>query len=54
MQVQLDHIAGGEGVRILSHAQVQAIVDNFAALNPYNRTIVKGSILNLVDANYVD
>ena len=33
---------------------MQAIVDKFAALNPYNRKIVKGSILNLVDANYVD
>jgi hypothetical protein len=33
---------------------VQAIVDKFEALNPYNPKIVKGSILNLVDANYVD
>jgi len=43
-----------QGVRILSWAEVQALVDKFAALNPYNRKIVKGSILNLVDANYVD
>ena len=48
------HIPGSKGVRILSWAEVQAIVDKFAALNPYNRKIVKGSILNLVDANYVD
>ena len=48
------HIPGSTGVRILSWAEVQAIVDKFAALNPYNREIVKGSILNLVDANYVD
>jgi hypothetical protein len=48
------HIAGGEQSRILSHAEVHTIVDKFAALNPYNRKIVKGSILNLVDANYVD
>ncbi len=47
-------IPGSEGARILSHAEVRAIVDKFAALNPYNRKIVKGSILNLVDANYVD
>jgi hypothetical protein len=47
-------IPGSEGVRILSWAEVQEIVDQFAALNPYNRKIVKGSILNLVDANYVD
>jgi hypothetical protein len=29
-------------------------VDKFADLNPYNRDIVKGSILNLTDANFVD
>ncbi len=47
-------IPGSEGVRILSWAEVRAIVDKFAALNPYNRKLVKGSILNVVDANYVD
>jgi hypothetical protein len=47
-------IPGSEGMRILSHGEVREIVDRFAALNPYNRNIVKGSILNLVDANYVD
>jgi hypothetical protein len=47
-------IPGSKGVRILSWAEVQAIIDQFAALNPYNRKIVKGSILNVVDANYVD
>jgi len=47
-------IPGSRSIRILSWAEVQAIVDRFAELNPYNRTIVKGSILNLVDANYVD
>jgi hypothetical protein len=45
-------IPGSEGVRILSRAEVQAIVDKFADLNPYNREIVKGSILNLTDANF--
>ncbi len=48
------HIPGSNGVRILSWAEVQTIVNEFAALNPYDRKIVKGSILNLVDANYVD
>jgi hypothetical protein len=47
-------IPGSRGVRILSWAEVQIIVDKFSALNPYDRKIVKGSILNLVDANYVD
>jgi hypothetical protein len=47
-------IPGSEGVRILSWADVQAIIDKFSALNPYDRNIVKGSILNLVDANYED
>jgi len=47
-------IAGSDGARILSRAEVQEIIDKFAALNPYNREIVKGSILNLVDANHAD
>src|SRR3989442_5503076 len=38
----------------VARSEVQVIVDRFAALNPYDRKIVKGSILNLVDANYVD
>jgi hypothetical protein len=47
-------IPGSEGLRILSWDEVQNIVDRFESLNPYDRQIVKGSILNLVDANYVD
>ncbi len=47
-------IPGSRGIRILSWAEAKRIADKFAALNPYNRKIVKGSILNLVDANYVD
>jgi hypothetical protein len=47
-------IPGSNGMRILSWAEAKKIADKFAALNPYNRKIVKGSILNLVDANYVD
>jgi len=47
-------IPGSQGLRIISWAQAEAIVSQFARLNPYNRKIVKGSILGLVDANYVD
>ena len=47
-------IPGGRGVRILSWPQVRGIVNSFARLNPYDRKIVKRSILNLVDANYID
>src|SRR5439155_24092270 len=48
------NIPGSEGVRILSWAEVQEIVDRFISLNPYDPKAVKGSILNLVDANFVD
>lgn len=48
------NIAGSEGVRILPWPEVQSIVDSFASLNPYDPKAVAGSILNLVDANYVD
>lgn len=47
-------IPGSKDLRILSWAEVRAVVRQFTALNPYNRKIVKKSILNLVDANYVD
>ncbi|MGH9515921.1 MAG: hypothetical protein ACRD3P_09625 [Terriglobales bacterium] len=47
-------IPGAEGTRILSWDEVQEIVDRFTSLNPYNPEIVKGSILNLVDSNFVD
>ncbi len=47
-------IPGSSGVRILSWAQARTVANQFKFLNPYNRKIVKGSILNLVDANYVD
>src|SRR4029434_4039246 len=47
-------IPGSEGIRILSWAAVQEIVDQFASLNPYDPIAVKGSILNLVDANFVE
>jgi hypothetical protein len=48
------NIPGSEGVRILSWKEAQEIVDRFVPLNPYDRKAVKGSILNLVDANFVD
>jgi DNA polymerase elongation subunit (family B) len=47
-------IPGSEGIRILRWEEVQDIVDKFVSLNPYDPTAVEGSILNLVDANYVD
>ena len=48
------NILGAENVRILSWREVDKIVARFSSLNPYNPDIVKGSILNLVDSNYVD
>ncbi len=47
-------IPGSKGVQILTWTQAKAIANRFTALNPYNRKIVKKSILNLVNANYVD
>jgi hypothetical protein len=47
-------IFGSEGVRILAWAEVQEIVDQFASLNPYDPAALKGSILNLVDANFAE
>lgn len=47
-------IPGSKGKRILSWAEVKTIVERFAKLNPYNRDFLKGSILNLVDANFID
>jgi hypothetical protein len=47
-------IAGSEGKRALSWKEVDEITEQFGSLNPYDRKIVKRSILNLVDANYVD
>jgi hypothetical protein len=48
------NIAGSDGRRILSWAEAQKIADKFTSLNPYDPKAVKGSILNLVDANYAD
>ncbi len=48
------HIHGAEGLRTLSWAEVQSIIDRFDRLNPYDRRYIKGSILSLVKANHVD
>jgi hypothetical protein len=47
-------IPGSEGLRVLSWAEVEEIVDRFTSLNPYDPAAVKGSILNLVDANFIE
>jgi hypothetical protein len=47
----LSTVPGCRGRLILTHSQVQEIIDRFAALNPYN---FDGSILRFLDYNYVD
>ena len=42
---------GHEAIKALSRAQVSAIVDRFAGLNPYDRVLVPGSILEIEDFN---
>ncbi len=42
----------GEAVRALSWAEVQEIIDRFSSLNPYDRSLVPGSILDLEDENF--
>jgi hypothetical protein len=44
---------GTPSVRALSWAQVDEIVARFAALSPYDRTSVPGSILKVEDENFV-
>ena len=48
------NIPGAENRRILSWREVKEIADRFISLNPYDPKAVKGSILNRVDANFVD
>ena len=48
------NIPGSEGLRILPWREAKQIADRFSSLNPYNPKAVTGSILNLVDANFVD
>ena len=42
----------GAGIRALSWGEVREIVERFAALNPYDRTLVPGSILRVEPENY--
>ena len=45
--------AGGQSaVRALRYQEVRAIVDRFAALSPYDKTAVPGSILKIEDENF--
>lgn len=51
-------VPGGEGgnksatVKALSWKEAKGISDRFAALNPYDRTIIPGSILKIEDDNF--
>jgi len=40
---------GAEAIKALSWKEVRTIVDRFATLNPYDRALVPGSILNIVE-----
>jgi hypothetical protein len=40
---------GSEAIKALSWKEVKRIVETFKALNPYDRAIVPGSILNIVE-----
>ena len=44
--------AAKEAIRALSFAQVDAIIDRFTDLNPYDRSIIPDSILKLEDINF--
>ena len=53
----LDHVPGCKehGVRALSWKEVQAIVDRFESINPYDRAAVPNlNFLNLTDDNYAN
>jgi hypothetical protein len=43
---------GGEAIRALAWSEVDAIVARFAALNPYDRATVPGSVLKVEDVNF--
>ncbi len=43
---------GHAAIRALSWQQVHSLAERFAALNPYDPTVVPGSILNVEDENY--
>ena len=43
---------GQPAIKALSWEQVESVVSQFSALNPYDRTIVPGSILKIEDNNF--
>jgi len=43
---------GREAIKALSWAQVREIAESFAALNPYDRSAVPGSVLKIEDDNF--
>jgi hypothetical protein len=43
---------GRAAMRALSWDEVQAVVERFAALNPYDRSVVPGSVLKVEDENF--
>jgi hypothetical protein len=45
---------GGDYVRILRWPEVEAIRERFAALNPYDRSVIHSSILQLEPKNVED
>lgn len=47
-------ISESDALRILTWQETKKIAERFSSLNPYDRTAVKDSILNLVDANFID
>jgi hypothetical protein len=47
-------VSGSEDRRILAWEETREIAQRFSSLNPYDQKAVKGSILNLVKANFVD
>jgi hypothetical protein len=47
-------IPGSEGLRILTWEETRKIAERFSSLNPYDPKAVRGSILNLVKANFID
>jgi hypothetical protein len=42
---------GEEGIRVLTWKQVDQIVARFEALNPYDRSVIAGSMLKIEDDN---
>jgi hypothetical protein len=53
--VGMHHMAdGSDAIKALTWRKVRAIVDRFEALNPYNKRVIPGSILNIVQELNVD